>query len=604
MNDAFRSAADRVFAGYQYMRRGILIWKSVTIRRTILLVLLGIALSSTITLAIYQMIAPRLFMEVELRELSPRARYLANAVAFQARLYGGLSDLTTLTPLFAEGSLADSQPYLLDVDGTVLLPASAQGTALLTSTEKAALQTGSDLASLRTSGPDGNGQHHESGMFLAAVTVTRQGVAEAIVCLLKPVPVVDVVMEALIRTLRISTILSVLLLIPVCALAAVRIVRPIYSVRNLAVRIVSGDTDSRVVVPAAGEMRELVVALNTLGARIVSTQDELVLERSRLLRILNALDEGILSADRRGVVNQINPPMQNAIPIRPGDTLPEEMMREFSEAIRLNEQRSFEMPQGGRIWICTVLPIVEQGEVVGAVVSLRDTTHAIRLEQTRRDYVANVSHELRSPLTALRCLLEPLRDGLITKEDRKSEIYDTLLHETLRLSRLVDDMLELSRLQSGTLALEKMAFDPLILCRQIADMTTPRAIERGLTLARLLPEALPLCMSNPDRIEQVLIALLDNAFKFTPHGGTVTVRAEAMDDYVEISVSDTGVGIPAEDLPQVFDRFYKADKSHTGEGTGLGLAIARELMNRLGETIRAESCPDGGAKFTFTIHYV
>jgi two-component system sensor histidine kinase ResE len=233
---------------------------------------------------------------------------------------------------------------------------------------------------------------------------------------------------------------------------------------------------------------------------------------------------------------------------------------------------------------------------------LRDSTQAIRLEQTRRDYVANVSHELRSPLTALRCLLEPLRDGMIASEDKKQEIYETLLRETLRLSRLVDDMLELSRLQSGALALEKTAFSPLILCRQIADMIEPRAAEGGLSILTDLPDELPICFSNPDRIEQVLIALLDNAIKFTPAGGTVSIGARALVDFVEISVSDTGSGIPPVDLHNVFDRFYKADKAHAGHGTGLGLAIARELMSMLGETIGCENLPEGGARFTFTVH--
>ncbi|MDR0395818.1 MAG: cell wall metabolism sensor histidine kinase WalK [Oscillospiraceae bacterium] len=422
-----------------------------------------------------------------------------------------------------------------------------------------------------------------------------------------PLPMASAVIAALRQTLRLSSMLSILLLMPLCALAAVRIIRPLYSVHDRAIRMAGGDLQTPVVVRAGGELGELAGALNALSERVSRSQDALLVERVRALRILNALDEGILSVDESGTINQINLTLMAVLPVRAGDPLPEMIGEAFRAAMRENRQTAFQLkqtaPQGERIWACKVLPIrSREGAAIGAVGVFRDETQSIRLEQTRRDYVANVSHELRSPLTALRCLIEPLSDGMIQQEEKKREIYGILLRETVRLSRLVDDMLELSRLQSGALALEKIEFEPLLLLRQIADMVEPRVLERGLTLERALPESLPVGFGNPDRIEQVLIALLDNSVKFTPEGGVVTMSAARVGGVTEISVSNTGSGITPEDLPHVFERFYKADKAHAGQGTGLGLAIARELLARLGETIRAENPPEGGVRFTFTLH--
>jgi len=216
--------------------------------------------------------------------------------------------------------------------------------------------------------------------------------------------------------------------------------------------------------------------------------------------------------------------------------------------------------------------------------------------------VANVSHELRTPLTAMRAMLEPLRDGLIKTEEQKQQTYEIVLRETMRLSRLVSDMLELSRLQSGRTSLTKNAFSPLPLLAFIHETYSTYAEDYQQTLIYDVPEDLPQVMGNPDRTQQVLIALLDNAFKYTPEGGTVTLSAAVSGDVVRVIVRDTGIGISREDLPHVFDRFYKADKSHHGRGTGLGLAIAYEIMKNLGETMTVESEIGEGSAFSFTLH--
>ena len=190
----------------------------------------------------------------------------------------------------------------------------------------------------------------------------------------------------------------------------------------------------------------------------------------------------------------------------------------------------------------------------------------------------------------------------MTSEEQRQQIYDVVLRETMRLSRLVSDMLELSRLQSGTASLQRSVFSPLPLLSLIRETYAPYAEDYQQTFRYEVPESLPDVSGNPDRTQQVLVALLDNAFKYTPEGGTVTLRAEVQPDVLLISVCDTGIGISREDLPHVFDRFYKADKSHHSHGTGLGLAIAYEIMKQLGEEMRVTSEEGKGSCFSFTLH--
>lgn len=213
-----------------------------------------------------------------------------------------------------------------------------------------------------------------------------------------------------------------------------------------------------------------------------------------------------------------------------------------------------------------------------------------RLEQTRRDYVANVSHELRTPIASIRSLAETLNDGIVTDEQERNRYYGYILRESSRMGSLIDDLLELSRLQSGGVALERIPFDLDALLREVAEDMALTASYSGIGLDYTQTE-LPLCDSNAARIRQVLVALIDNAVKYAPDDSAVTVAARQEGERIRVSVRNGG-HIADEDLPHLFERFYKADKSHSGNGTGLGLAIAKEIVIRLGGRIGARNDGD------------
>jgi signal transduction histidine kinase len=228
------------------------------------------------------------------------------------------------------------------------------------------------------------------------------------------------------------------------------------------------------------------------------------------------------------------------------------------------------------------------------------TDRLARLEELRRDMVSDVAHELRTPLTNIRGYLEALQDGMI---EPQRQVIDSLHEEAMLLNRLVDDLQELALAEAGQLHLERTPSDLAPLIRQAVAALRPQAEAAGVELHLDLSQSLPPVQADPERIGQVLRNLLSNAITHTPEGGAVTVGADAGTTSVRVSVRDTGVGIAEKDLPYIFERFYRADKSRSRStgGAGLGLAIARYLVEAHGGQITVESEPGVGSTFSFTL---
>ena len=222
------------------------------------------------------------------------------------------------------------------------------------------------------------------------------------------------------------------------------------------------------------------------------------------------------------------------------------------------------------------------------------------LETSRRDLVANVSHELKTPITAIRAHLENLLDGV---EEPNAETLEVMLAQSERLGRLVEQLLDLSKLESGEVPLrrEEVSLGPLV--TQVMSEIEVASADRDVDVRSDLPDDLPPIEADPERVHQVIFNLVDNAVRFTPEGGEVRIEAHRHNGSVEVSVADTGMGIPPEALPRLFERFYRVDpaRAREGGGTGIGLAIARSVVEAHGGTIRAESQPGHGSTFTFDL---
>jgi signal transduction histidine kinase len=240
----------------------------------------------------------------------------------------------------------------------------------------------------------------------------------------------------------------------------------------------------------------------------------------------------------------------------------------------------------------------EVGELADAFNRMSGELESV--ERLRRELVANVSHELKTPISALRAHIENLLDGI---EAPDPQVLQVMLQQAERLSRLVDQLLDLSRLESGDVPLERQVLPlPPLVSRVVSEIDVFRA-GRGVRVRNAIPEELPAVWGDPERVHQVLFNLLDNAVRYTPEGGEVVVSASRHNGSCAVEVSDNGPGIPAEHLPRLFERFYRVDtaRSRNEGGTGIGLAIARSVVEAHGGRIWAESDPGEGSVFTFEL---
>ena len=616
---------------------------SASFRRVLVLVYGTVVLFALLITGIYTVVSPQIFARNKISDLIPKGQIIAGYI--ESTLRGELSS-TYLVPLIGRStSQWEATVWVVDANGDTLirtqqiegrrvgrLPAKLSESML---PQVLAGEVATHVGSMEDlSVSDNAGQHKstQSGGVMdnlsdskasESADSTEEVMSGKLVVVAVPISFMDDVigavfmaqsmteimggMQALTNTLALSLLLVALLMLPVVLFFAARMVQPITRMRTVALTMAGGDLTARAEDTSNDEYGELGGALNYLSSELGRTISSLQMERNRLQSLINGLSEGIIAVDAKGATTLINPAVYGLLNLnstaKDVRAAAPDVFAMFDEALASAQAVKKTVWQGDVALHISVSPLLTQsGEVSGCVGIVSDVTSAERLEQTRRDYVANVSHELRTPLTAMRALIEPLRDGLVKTEEQRQQIYDVVLRETMRLSRLVNDMLELSRLQSGTASLSRSVFAPLPLLDLIRETYSAYAEDYQQTFVYDVPKTLPNVVGNPDRTQQVLIALLDNAFKYTPEGGTVTLSACTEGNIVRIRVTDTGVGIPAEDLPHVFDRFYKVDKSHHSKGTGLGLAIAYEIMKHLGEEMNVTSEPGQGSCFTFTLH--
>ena len=617
---------------------------SASFRRVLVLVYGTVILFALLITGIYTVVSPQIFASNKISDLIPKGQIIAGYI--ESTLRGELSS-TYLVPLIGRStSQWEATVWVVDASGDTLirtqqiegrrvgrLPAKLSESMLpqvlsgevathvgsmedLTVSDDAShrksarssgVMNGLSEGSAKTPETDSTEEVMNGNLVVVAVPITFMDEVIGAVFMAQSMTEIMGGMQALTNTLALSLLLVGLLMLPVVLFFASRMVRPITRMRTVALTMAGGDLTARAEDGSNDEYGELGRALNYLSSELGSTISSLQMERNRLQSLINGLSEGIIAVDAKGATTLINPAVYGLLNLQSTDdnvrAAAPDVFAMFDQALSSAQAVKKTVWQGDVALHISVSPLLLQsGEVTGCVGIVSDVTSAERLEQTRRDYVANVSHELRTPLTAMRALIEPLRDGLVKTEEQRQQIYDVVLRETMRLSRLVNDMLELSRLQSGTASLSRSVFAPLPLFNLIHETYSAYAEDYQQTFVYDVPEDLPSVWGNPDRTQQVLIVLLDNAFKYTPEGGVVTLSACAEGDVVRVRVRDTGVGIPAADLPHVFDRFYKVDKSHHSKGTGLGLAIAYEIMKHLGEEMSVTSEPGQGSCFTFTLH--
>jgi two-component system phosphate regulon sensor histidine kinase PhoR len=363
---------------------------------------------------------------------------------------------------------------------------------------------------------------------------------------------------------------------------------------------------------------EVALASRRLKAQVDEAVAELSRDKNRLAAVLDQMSEGVVAVDAAGRVLLVNPALSALLGIDPvqarGRSYIESLRhRGLAELIGAVLQGAPAGPREVRLFAPEELvfdahatPLAQDGRPAGALVVLHDITRLRRLEQVRRDFVANVSHELRTPLASIKGYAETLRDGALDDKKHRLEFLSTIEEQAVHLTKLVDDLLELSSIESGHRAPKLAVADIGPLLDAAARDAARLAAERMIAISAQHPADLPRVLFDEGQIRQVLANLVDNSVKYSEAGGVVELGAALVDGDVVVSVRDQGVGIPDADLPRVFERFYRVDKSRAREagGTGLGLSIVKHLVEAHGGRVWVASRQPGGSTFFFSLRAV
>ena len=378
-------------------------------------------------------------------------------------------------------------------------------------------------------------------------------------------------------------------------------------------RIGRGEFGTRIPVRSSDELGELATVMNDMALRIEGQMERISSERNRLDAILEGMGEGVMVTDAEAVVTLVNPAFCALFGTDAGvqgKTLLEISRHpDLYDACRavLSERRERHQEitlAGGKSTRIHWVPLLQQGVLRGAVAVFHDISALKRVERIRRDFVANVSHELRTPVTVIKGYAETLLSGALADDPQRSNHFLGIIdNHAQRLSSLIADLLALSELESGEVVMHPGSIRLAGAVQQTLQLLELKSEEKGVRVESRGLEGIPEVWADRGRLDQVLMNLLDNAVKYSKAGGRVTVSAALEDDMVRVFVRDNGIGIPQEDLPRLFERFYRVDEARSRErgGTGLGLSIVKHIVQAHGGCVTVQSRLGEGAEFSFTL---
>ena len=451
---------------------------------------------------------------------------------------------------------------------------------------------------------------HENMMYVA-VPVTEQGKVLGIARVALPLTDVENTVSTSIMTIAGAVATATLLVILAAVVIARLITRPVRQITKAAEGIAAGKLEQLIPVRSNDEIGRLGRAFNEMSSALKNTMGIISHEKSRLAAVMSGLTDGVVMTDAEGRIVLANPATERLFDFREKDVITRPLIEavrdhEADEILKLclrtgqPQSVQFETTVSKRFLRAIAVPITE-GELSGALLLFQDLTELRSLQTMRRELVGNISHELRTPIAGIKAMVETLRDGALDDKEAAADFLTRIDGEVDRLTQMVSELTELSRIETGRAELKMAPTNLNLLIEGVVAQLKPLAERQQVSIVAELASPLPSVIVDCDRIRQTVINLVHNAIKFNHPGGKVTISARADKESVTVSVSDTGIGIAKDDLPHVFERFYKADKARTRGGSGLGLAIAKHTVQAHNGSIRAESEEGKGSTFSFRL---
>jgi two-component system phosphate regulon sensor histidine kinase PhoR len=539
-------------------------------------------------------------------QLENEARITAEASLPYFSAQGEKSDLDTLAKKL--GSQIDARITIIDSDGTVLGdshedPATMENHAARPEVEDAI-----------TAGIGESNRYSitlERQMMYVAVPVTGEGGILGVARVALPLTQVESSVNSIIIIIIVAMVITTVFVILAAWFVTRMTTRPIRELTRATQKIASGELGHRLSVSTRDESGQLAHAFNEMSVRLKEMLATVSEDKARLTGILDNMADGVLLTDTEGNILLTNTAARNLLNIK-ADNIEEkpliEVVREFEFNELLNtcletgrEQiTQFESSLSSRFLRVIAIPFSNDGPG-GALLLIQDLTEVRSLQTMRREMVGNISHEFRTPLAAIKAMVETLRDVAVDDREAARDFLSRIEVEVDRMTQLVAELTELSRIETGKAELELEPLDISGLVEEAVAQLRPQAERQKLALETSLANDLPAVTADKERLRQVMVNLIHNAIKFNRPGGNIRITTRSSGKTVSVEVADTGIGIAREDLPHIFERFYKVDKSRAGQGSGIGLAIAKHVVESHGGKIRVESEEGKGTTFTIDL---
>jgi len=448
-------------------------------------------------------------------------------------------------------------------------------------------------------------------MMYIAIPITDDGEIIGVARVALPLTQVQSSVNNIIVIIIIAIIIAAALVVLVAWFITRVTTRPIRELTRASREIASGEFGHKISVGTKDESGQLAHAFNEMSSKLKEMLAIISEDRARLAGILDNMADGVLLTDTEGHIVLTNNAARNLLNI--GDKDAEgrpliEVVREFEFNELLNtclktgrEQiAQFESSTSNRFLRVIAIPFADE-KPGGALLLIQDLTEVRSLQTMRRELVGNISHEFRTPLAGIKAMIETLQDVAADDKEATKDFLSRIEVEVDRMAQLVAELTELSRIETGKAELELELIDLNGLVEEAITQLKPQVERQKLTLETSLENDLPAVLADKERLRQVMVNLIHNAIKFNRPGGSIKIRTESSEGSVLVEVSDTGIGIASDDLPHIFERFYKADKSRAGQGSGIGLAIAKHVVESHGGEIKVKSEEGKGTTFSFIL---
>lgn len=509
----------------------------------------------------------------------------------------------------------DLRMTIIDATGTVIAD-SQQNPALMENhsdrPEVAAALAGNTSYSIR------NSTTQDKSLLYVSTPILNQNEITGVVRVAMPLDHVDAGYRKILSALLIASLLTSVVAVFFSLAFAHRFTRPLGEVINTANEIAEGNLSKRVFIKTGDELEILAHAINNLTSSLEDKVNDIVAQNRKLELILENMGDAVILMDKFGRVTTANKTAVTIFGIT-GQMLGMHNIQVIGNSmldqavqttINLKENRLIDLKTNiygkKRVFQVFLAPITaSEQEISGVLGVFHDITALQEIHDRQADFVTNASHELATPLTAIKGFAETLLDGALAQPELGEKFVQIIYDEADRMHRLIQDLLQLARLSAHEyreqIKLEQVMIEPILFAAK-QDMA-PRWQQKQQTVSVQSDQAMLTAIAHPDWLKQVIVNLLENSVKYTPAGGKITLHSWQTGDHVKISVKDSGIGIPAKDLPLIFDRFYRVDRARarTAGGTGLGLAIAKFIVEMLGGRIEVESVIDVGTTFTITL---